>query len=465
MNKLTKKEKFCYGLGDLSSNIVLAAINFYLLYFFVKVAGLNTTWAGLIFIIARVWDAISDYLMGRISDSTHSKWGKRRVYMIFGSLPYGLIFVLLWLVPFGPETAQFFKFLYYTGAYLLFNTVWTIVYIPYNSLTANITDDYDERTSLNGVRIIMANIGILLGAAFFALFADGNTSVFYQLFQSEAQAYLAASALFGLIAFVVMFISGLNIKEHIVSDTKDNHYGFFETLKQFWQLKEFRNITLFYLLSMVGFDIIMSIFVFYVNDTLGFAGGSEAMIFIAIPLVCAILAAPFWVKLSQKYNKSKVYTIGAIYLAVVLLLVLLLRPQQYFDLITFTILAGIGMACVQILPWACLPDVIEIDEYTNHVRRDGAYYGIVQFLYKVASGVGVATVSFILGLFGYQEAIGSEIINQPTSALLAIRVVFAILPGLIFLLSSFFARRGNIDREHFNDIKIELAKRHQVKKG
>ena len=158
-------------------------------------------------------DAISDYLMGIISDKTKSKYGKRRVYMIFGSLPYGLIFILLWLVPFGPDTAQFYKFLYYCFAYLLFNTAWTVVYVPYNSLTANMTSDYDERTSLNVIRIIMANIGILLGAAVFALLADGNESILYGLFNSEKTSYLIASAILWYSFFIIMLISALNVKE------------------------------------------------------------------------------------------------------------------------------------------------------------------------------------------------------------------------------------------------------------
>ena len=457
---LTKKTKFFYGLGDLSANILLATISFYLLYFMVKVAGLSAAWAGVVFIIAKGWDAISDYLMGRIADKTHSKWGKYCVYMIFGSIPYGLIFILLWIVPFNAETTQFIKFLYYTGAYILFNAIWTVVYIPYNSLAANLTNDYDERTSLNGIRIIMANIGLLLGAAVFALLADGTNSILYQVFGNEAQAYMCASAIFGGLAAITMLISGCNLKEK-KTESNDNTYGFFATLKQFWALKEFRNIALYYLLSMVGFDIIMSTFIFFINDSLGFAGGSDAMIFVAIPLVTAIIAAPLWVKLSAKYNKTKIYTFAAIYLFAVLIFVIFIPAHSYLWLTLLTVFVGFGMSAVQIIPWAAIPDVIEIDEYVNHVRREGAYYGIVQFLYKFASGVGIAVVSFILSLFGYKEAIGSEVIVQPESALLAVRLVLGILPGIFFLVSSYFSHRGHISRESFNKIKAELAKRHQ----
>ncbi|MDZ4131661.1 MAG: MFS transporter, partial [Dethiobacteria bacterium] len=163
--RLTVKEKLGYGLGDLSGNIMFSAISFFLLYFFINVGGLNPGLAAVVFLIARFWDAVTDFWMGSISDRTNTRWGKKRVYMLFGAVPYGLMFILLWLVPFGEDATQTIRFIYYTFAYLLYNTTWTIVYVPYNALTANMTGDYDERTSLNAYRIVMANIGILLGAA------------------------------------------------------------------------------------------------------------------------------------------------------------------------------------------------------------------------------------------------------------------------------------------------------------
>ncbi|MDE5618426.1 MAG: MFS transporter, partial [Clostridia bacterium] len=278
--KLTLREKAFYGMGDLSANIMFSAISFYLLYFFINVGGLKASLASAVFLIAKAWDAVTDYLMGRISDKTKSPWGKRRVYMIFGALPYGMCFLLRWIVPFGID-GQVGKMLYYTLVYMLFNTAWTIVYIPYNAITANMTDDYDERTSLNGIRIALANVGIILGAALFALFADGTESLFYSLFKDFRKAYLAAAGIFAAIAVVIMLLCAFNIRER-VSTAPENDKGFFTTLKEFFKLPEFRNIMMCYLLSMIGFDIIMAVFMFFINDALGFGGGAVSMVFVAI---------------------------------------------------------------------------------------------------------------------------------------------------------------------------------------
>ena len=455
--RLSVKEKLGYGLGDLSGNIMFSAISFFLLYFFINVGGLNPKLAALVFIIARFWDAVTDFWMGSISDRTNTRWGKKKVYMLFGAVPYGLMFILLWLVPFGEDAAQTSRFLYYTFAYLLYNTTWTIVYIPYNALTANLTGDYDERTSLNAYRIVMANIGILLGAAVFALLADGTASVFYQIFGSEKTAYGLAGAIFGVLALVIMLICVSSVTER-VDHQEPTGKNLLTTLKEFFRLKEFRNIIAFYLLSMIGFDIIMAIFIFFINDTMAFGGGSDSMLFVAIPLVTAIISAALWVYLSEKYSKHKVYAAAAALMFVVLLACLFIPPQNYLALISVCIGAGIGMSAIQILPFASLPDVVEVDQHVYGSRREGSYYGITQFMYKLASGISIAFVSFMLGVFGYQEMAPAGFI-QPDSALTAIRVILGTVPGTIFLVGIFFAYRADLGRERYNKIAAEIKSR------
>lgn len=460
--KLKFKEKFFYGLGDLSANIMFAAISFYLLYFFVNVGGLKAELASAVFLIAKFWDALTDYFMGRISDKTKSKWGKRRVYMLFGAAPYGLAFILLWLAPFG-DGAQIGKMIYYTLAYMLFNTAWTVVYIPYNAITANMTGNYDERTSLNGIRIALANVGIIMGAALFALFADGQESLFYQLLGSSRKAYLLSAGVFAFISIVIMLLCAANVKER-VDDNELNDKGFFLTLKEFFKLPEFRNVMLCYLLSMIGFDIIMAVFMFFINDSLGFGGGAMAMAFVAIPLVCAIASSFVWVKLSEKFNKHKVYTFACAYMAFVLVFAIFVPAKIVWSTVLLCVFAGFGMSAIQILPYASVPDVVEVDEYVNGSRREGAYYGITQFMYKVANGISIALVSAVLGAFGYVESMDGSVIRQPDGALLAVRIVLGVLPGLIFLVSIIFSRRANLSRERFAFIKEELDKRRAIAK-
>ena len=201
---------------------------------------------------------------------------------------------------------------------------------------------------------------------------------------------------------------------------------------------------------------------FFINDALGFGGGAESMIYVAIPLVCAIASSFIWVKLSEKFNKHKVYVAACIYMTFVLLFAIFVPAKTVWSTVLLCIFAGMGMSAIQILPYAGVPDVIEVDEYVNGVRREGAYYGITQFMYKIASGVSIALVSLILAAFGYIESTDGSVIQQPSSALMAVRIVLGVLPGVIFLISIIFSHRANLGRERFDSIKAQLAERRRT---
>ena len=464
--KLSVGTKITYGLGDLSSNICFSAINFYLLYFLINVAGLKAGLASVVFLVAKAWDAITDYLMGRLCDKTKSKWGKHRVYIMFGAIPFGIAFALLWL---SPASQQWSKLVYYIVMYMLYSTAWTIVYIPYSAIAANMTSDYDERTSMNGYKIVEANIGIILGAAIFSLLAEGEGSVFYGVTHSIPTAYAITAVIFAVVAAAIMFICGYFCKEkEEPSDAApENQKGFFRTLKEFFMLKEFRKTIMYYLLSMVGFDIIMAVFMFFINYALKFGapdmvekyGSIMSMVFVAIPLIVAIMSATVWVKLSEKLQKHKVYAISCIYMAVILAFATIVPEKNIVTTIILCVTAGFGMSAIQILPFGSLPDVVEVDEYTYGVRREGAYYGIASFMYKLASGLGVAVVSWILEMLKFQESNDGTYIEQTAGANLAIRIILGVLPGVIFLVSIYFAYASNINRDRHRMIVAELEKR------
>lgn len=471
---LSKKEKFFYSTTDLACNIAFGSISFYLLYFMVVVGGLNAGLAGLVFIIGKFWDAISDYLMGRITDKTKCKFGKRRIYMLCGAVPFMLTFMLLWLSPAGANT-QALKFLYYASMYIIFSTAWTVVYVPYNTLAANMTDNYDERTQLTSWRMICASFGTILGAAVFSTLAEGTSSVFYELTQSQEKAYLLSSLCFGGFAAILIIVSTLNVKERI-SLGQDNSYNFIDTIKSFFKMKEFRGSIGLYLFGVLGFDIIMATFMFYVADSLGFAsmsiGGLDgsllSTILIAVPLICGMFGAPIWTYISEKKSKTFAYNLSAILVAA-LLFPLIFFPQQNIALFaTFCALIGLCMSALQIMPWAILPDVADIDEANSGERREGAFYGVVSFVYKVANGIAIFVVGAILSACGYVEGAGSYVevpegFVQPDEALLAIRIVIGVLPGLIFLLGIFFSNKSNFSREYMQDIHNKLDALHASK--
>ena len=153
--KLSFSTKFFYGGGDFAINIMWQLTVFYLLFFYTDVFGLSPSKAGLVFLLAKAWDAITDPFMGYIADNTSTRWGKFRPYILFGSIPALLAIILCFTTPDLSSTGKFYWALF---TYISFTTLYTIMAIPFGSMTAAMTQDMKERTSLASFRGSQVNL-------------------------------------------------------------------------------------------------------------------------------------------------------------------------------------------------------------------------------------------------------------------------------------------------------------------
>ena len=156
--KLSLRLKLLFSTGDLSTSIPLAILMFFQLYFMTDVAGLRPDLAGWAVGIGKLWDAVNDPLIGLLSDRVRSRFGRRRVMLLYGAAPLGLTFMLMWFVP---PFSQLGLAVYYAVTFILFDTIFTIIHVSYNSLTPELTSDYDERSTLNGYRMAFSIVGTL----------------------------------------------------------------------------------------------------------------------------------------------------------------------------------------------------------------------------------------------------------------------------------------------------------------
>lgn len=163
--KLYFSTKLAYGSGDMGPAITANILVFFLLYFFTNVAGLPAALAGSILAIGKIGDAINDPIAGILSDRTRTRWGRRIPWMLFGAIPFGILFFLQWIVPTfsqDPEVNKWCLFAYYIVIATLFNLAYTVVNLPYTALTPELTQDYNERTSLNSFRFAFSIGGSIL---------------------------------------------------------------------------------------------------------------------------------------------------------------------------------------------------------------------------------------------------------------------------------------------------------------
>ena len=186
--KLYFTTKLAYGAGDLGPAITANILVFFLLPFFTNVAGLSPGLAGSILMIGKVSDAINDPIVGVLSDRTRTKWGRRLPWILLGAIPFGLVFFLQWIVPHFSDNQQvniWCLFVYYIIIGILFNIAYTAVNLPYQALTPELTQDYNERTNLNSFRFTFSIGGsilsLVLAGLIFNIYAGDDTKKFLML--------------------------------------------------------------------------------------------------------------------------------------------------------------------------------------------------------------------------------------------------------------------------------------------
>ena len=200
--KLRTRTKVFYGIGDLGNAVVNSAIQFFLMKFYTDGALILPALAGNALLIGKIWDAINDPLFGWFTDKTKSRFGKRRVFMLFGAIPLAIAIALLWYVP---AANRIWTFVWIAFTFMLFDTVWTLTNVPYYALTSELTDDYDERSSLTTYRMVMAVPAYLLGAAV--------TPAIVGLFALQRTGYAFIGILYGVIAAAALLISATGFRE------------------------------------------------------------------------------------------------------------------------------------------------------------------------------------------------------------------------------------------------------------
>ena len=280
------KEKVAFALGDFGNNLAITAMSFYFIFYVVNVAGLTPFMAGIIYWVARTVEAGTDLVMGIISDRTRSRFGRRRIYLLIGAVPMGISFFLLWLIPFTGQTALF---LYYLIVMLIFNLVIGLVTIPYNSLMPELSQNYDERTSISGFRMGFSFLGNLAAAAGVAVIVDN----IYPGRTSYPISYPVMGVIIGTITTIVVLICFLGTKERIQKDP-DLVLGknFWHELQTMWQVREMRLMITMFVFNQVGVDIFMGMIIFFLKDVM-LLPDDLTSILMAVPLLIAVASVPF----------------------------------------------------------------------------------------------------------------------------------------------------------------------------
>ena len=445
--KLSTKFKLLFSTGDLSTSIPLAILMFFQLFFLTDVARLRPDYAGWAVGLPRIWDAINDPLFGLLSDRIRTRWGRRRVFLLFGAVPLGLSFILMWLIP---PFDQLGLAIYYALTFAVFDTAFTLVHVGYNALTPELTSDYDERSSLNGYRMVMSISGTL-GAIILATVLGWFITNPRTLFTILGVGLGLASIIPPLIVF--------SITHEKPSNEQPEPMPWLQALRTTLGNKPFRLVMGLYLLSWTTASILAAMLVYFANYRLRVP--AQANYFVLIAEGAAIVFIPFWVWVAQKLDKRRAFILGTLTWIVVLLGISALRADQVTLAYVLAALSGSGIATAYVLPWAMVPDIIEYDQLQTGERREGSYYSFASFFQKLATAGALWGMGQALALSGYiTPAEGGGVLPvQPEQVVLAIRIFSGPVPSVLLILAVIFAWQYPITRESHKAMLRELAER------
>jgi len=445
--RLTVKEKLGFGIFDLGGNMFFTLMSFWVLKYLTDTVGLAAALAGSAVMIGKIWDAVNDPLMGFITDRTVSRWGRRRVYLLFGAIPMLLVMVFFFTAPaYLPVSLHF---AWAVIALILLDTMYTVGNVPYASLTPELTSDYHEQSSLNGYRFGCAVFGTIAGAAavqpLVQAFARPNAPD--PLLDSRG--FSMMGLILGAVMALVTLLTFFGTKERKITKEDIPKDGFFKSYLAVFKNKPFVILFLTYALHMTGICFITATLSYYTENVL--KRGDITTIALAILLVTAMLFIPVSVLVSKKIGKKTTYQICFAVISSACLLLYFLGHRMplgfFFGLMVY---AGIGVGFSYVSPFAMIPDAIRHHAEKDKQRNEGSYYGMWTFVSKMGTALALFITGIILEAGGYISTAGIGAV-QPESVFNAIRLIIGPLPAIVLVAAIVVVQFYPLDKKEYRE--------------
>lgn len=451
--RLNFSTKFFYGLASLGTAMVSSIFAALLPIFYQDYLGLSARWIGIASAIYAVWNAINDPLFGFITDSTHSKLGRRIPYMRFTAPFLGLTFILVWLAPQGAGEPALFWWMLVTM--LLYDTCYTIIGLVHGALMPELSESDVERNQLSISSALFGLLGYVFGFLLPDLFRPqpgmANTLLSLQL----------SMVAVGIISAFLVILTTLKVKERREFAIVDEPLKFWESLrytltnKSFWVF-----VTMNFLLTFM--NAIATGAIFYLADYVTQTSTIVLMVYLFTPLGLGIPLANPMVKKFGLLRAQQIYLLiggaGLVSLA--------FMPV---DLIPISlVISGLGLSGQQTVTYNILAYVIDDDEVRTGKRREGAFYGANALLTKPAQSLALFLTAFILEQSGFITRAmnqGQIFLNQPVKALFGIRSIVGLIPGLSMLVSAIILFFFPLQGQRLAQLKEKILLMHAEKEA
>ena len=452
-DKVSLRTKILYAMGNIYGGGGFQLVGFLYAIFLSDTIGLRMNYIPIVMMAGKIWDGVTYPLMGRISDKTRSRWGRRRPYFLFGSIGVLVSYVLL----FAPVSfeSQGMLLAYAVLSYMTFSTIWTVVMVPYFSFGAEITLDYKERTRLMSVSTCFSLGGSIMASAIPLLIVNS--------FPTSKQGYTVMAVVFGIIFGISVLCVFFSKKETVRQDTNTEEIGFFKALLNACKMRSFRAYVGIFIFGMLGVDIVSMIMAYYTRYYLRKDGILSLVLTTA--LVTQFVSIPLWTKVATRFGKRTAYIAGGCIMGV-MGIILFSMPQTISlpMLLGMIVISSVGMAAIMFIPHTILGDIADVGEFAYGKRQEGTYSGFATFIRKISSGVGLALVTGTLSICGYitppEGTTNFTAVYQPPEVEFVIRLFMTLIPVALVLIGMFCATKYKLSVQvhgrlirHLNSIR------------
>ncbi len=424
-----------YGLGDAGTGLAATQLGFYLFPFFTCAAGLPAFIAGSLLTVIKIWDAINDPLIGWMSDHTRSRWGPRIPWMLGAALPLGISLAAMWWVPEGDDLQ---RTLYYIVMAILLMTAYTSVNLPYAALSTELTSDTAIRTRLNAARFtgsILAGLSGLIVASL--VLSDG------------ADGYLRMGRITGTIASLATLACcwGLAPFAKRAQRPRNQAEPILDQLRRIRANPRFLMVLGLYLALWFGLQLMQVVALIWLVQVVHVPPNLSTWILLPFQL-SALAGLQLWSLLSNRRGRLVALRWGAGLWIVACLLSMMFpamqnggTPAELIPLIGLIALVGIGASTAYLIPWSLLPDAIDADP----THPAGLYTAWMVLGQKLIIGLSMSVFGVLLSATGYISSESCDgamtFIEQPDTALFAIRMSMGLIPAILVVIGLLVMRR------------------------
>lgn len=466
-------EKIGYGFGDMSSSMFWKIFSYYLPFFYSNIFGLSLAHAGTLVLVTKLYDAVSDPVMGLIADRTNTRWGKYRPYLLWIAIPFAIAGVLAF---FTPQTDNYtFKHVYAYVTYILMMTVYTAINVPYGAMLGVMTDDSREKSVFSSFRMFFAFIGSFIAMGSFEPLLKLRQSIVgtlpaeWTLADSTPADWTIAVSVIGIVCAVLFILSFVMTREHVTEaemakETVKANSNEAAKTSVAEDLKALVANGPWWMLLGGGIAILLFNCVrggaaaYYFADVLGTNAIFTLALFLTVGEISQLVGVVVTVPVSEKIGKKATFLLVLVAVTVLSIIVAFLpeTPAGMWALLVSQILICIAIGINSPLLWSMFADVADYSELKNGRASTGLIFSSSSMAQKFGAAFGSAIVLWVLMAFGYDNAKGAV---QTPEALATIKALISWIPAIGSAAGIAIMLGYPLTDKKMSDIRQELSKK------